>query len=318
MPARKPRRERQEKEPLLGAHVSTAGGVARAIDRACTIGCTAMQIFVKNNMRWFAQPLENGEVKAFCSHPSRGSLRSIFGHSGYLINLAAKDPAFHELSLRSLREELVEANRLRLPFLVLHPGAHMGQGVEAGLEKVVASLDAICESLPKSKTRIALETTAGQGSSLGRSFEELAFILGHCRQSERLCVCIDTAHLFAAGYDLNTEEDVQRTFALFESLIGLDRLAAIHMNDSKAAAGSRVDRHEHIGKGKVGLHVFRYIMRNPQFHQIPKVLETPKGKDMAEDVVNLGMLRSLLREKPHPGGALVRAPRSQCRKPQGL
>ena len=267
-----------------------------------------MQIFVKNNMRWFAQPLGNGEVKAFCNHPSRGSLRSIFGHSGYLINLAAKDPAFHELSLRSLREELVEANRLRLPFLVLHPGAHMGQGVEAGLEKVVTSLDAICESMPKSKTRIALETTAGQGSSLGRSFEELAYILGRCRQSERLCVCIDTAHLFAAGYDLNTEEGVRRTFAQFERLIGFDRLAAIHMNDSKTAAGSRVDRHEHIGKGKVGLHVFRYIMRNSQFGQIPKVLETPKGREMAEDVVNLGMLRSLLRQAPHRGAALVRTP----------
>ena len=292
----KQRRQIGDESPLLGAHVSTAGGVACAIDRACTIGCTAMQIFVKNNMRWFAQPLETGEVRAFCNHPLRGSLRSIFGHSGYLINLAAKDPAFHELSLRSLCEELVQANRLRLPFLVLHPGAHMGQGVEAGLEKVVASLDAICESMPKTKTRIALETTAGQGSSLGRSFEELAFILGRCREPERLCVCIDTAHLFAAGYDLTTEEEVRRTFAHFQSLIGFDRLAAIHMNDSKAAVGSRVDRHEHIGKGKIGLHVFRCIMRDPHFRQIPKVLETPKGKDMAEDVGNLATLRSLLHE----------------------
>jgi deoxyribonuclease IV len=294
MPVRQRRTDREVAAPLLGAHVSTAGGVARAIDRACTIGCTAMQIFVKNNMRWFAQPLDNSEVRAFRKHPLRDSLRSVFGHSGYLINLAAQDPAFHELSLRSLREELAQADRLRLPFLVLHPGAHMGQGVEAGLKKVVASLDAIFEMMPKTKTRIALETTAGQGSSLGRSFEELAFILGRCRKPERLSVCIDTAHLFAAGYNLNTEEEVRRTFVQFQNLIGFERLAAIHMNDSKVAAGSRVDRHEHIGKGKIGLHVFRYIMRDPQFRYIPKVLETPKGRDMAEDVVNLATLRSLL------------------------
>jgi deoxyribonuclease-4 len=172
----------------------------------------------------------------------------------------------------------------------------MGEGVEAGLQKVVTSLDTIFKAMPKIKTRIALETTAGQGSSLGRTFEELAFILRGCREPERLCVCIDTAHLFAAGYDLDTEEGVRRTFAGFRRVIGFERLAAIHINDSKTSAGSRVDRHEHIGKGKIGLHVFRYIMREPRFRNIPKVIETPKGRDMAEDVVNLSMLRSLLRE----------------------
>ena len=283
-------------QPLLGAHVSTAGGVARAIDRACAIGCTAMQIFVKNNMQWFAKSLDTAEAQAFCKHPLRGSLRSVFGHSGYLINLAASDPALHELSLRSLREELLRADLLGLPFLVLHPGAHMGQGVEAGLEKVVASLDAIYGAIPETRTRIALETTAGQGSSLGRTFEELAFILRECREPERFCVCIDTAHLFAAGYDLGSDEALRRTFAQFQRLIGFKRLAAIHMNDSKAAAGSRVDRHEHIGKGKIGLQAFRCIMREPRFRSIPKVLETPKGRDMAEDVVNLAMLRSLVED----------------------
>jgi deoxyribonuclease IV len=281
-------------QPLLGAHVSTAGGVARAIDRASTIGCTAMQIFVKNNMQWFAKPLDSAEVRAFCEHPLRNTLRSVFGHSGYLINLAASDPGFHELSMRSLREELERADLLGLPFLVLHPGAHMGQGVEAGLEKVVASLDAIYGMIPEIKTRIALETTAGQGSSLGHTFEELAFILCACREPERLCVCIDTAHLFAAGYDLASAEGVARTFAQFRKLIGFKRLAAIHLNDSKAAAGSRVDRHEHIGKGKIGLQAFQYIMREPRFRSIPKVIETPKGPDMAEDVVNLATLRSFM------------------------
>jgi deoxyribonuclease IV len=185
----------------------------------------------------------------------------------------------------------VRANRLGLPFLVLHPGAHMGRGVEAGLEKVVASLDAIYGVIPEAETRIALETTAGQGSSLGRTFEELAFILCGCREPERFCVCIDTAHLFAAGYDLGSDEGIMRTFAQFKRLIGFKRLAAIHMNDSKAAAGSRVDRHEHIGKGK--------IMREPRFRNIPKFIETPKGRDMAEDVVNLATLRSLLQESMH-------------------
>lgn len=295
---RKRRKGSQDEEPLLGAHVSTAGGVASAIDRACAIGCTAMQIFVKNNMQWFARPLGAAEVRAFREHPLRDSLRSVFGHSGYLINLAASDPALHKLSMRSLREELVRANQLALPFLVLHPGAHMGRGVEAGLEKVVASLDAICGMIPEVKTRIALETTAGQGSSLGRTFEELAFILRGCREPERFCVCLDTAHLFAAGYDLGSDEGIMRTFDQFKKLIGFKRLAAIHMNDSKAGGGSRVDRHEHIGKGKIGLNAFRYIMREPCFRNIPKVLETPKGRDMAEDVVNLATLRSLLQENP--------------------
>jgi deoxyribonuclease-4 len=172
----------------------------------------------------------------------------------------------------------------------------MGRGVEAGLEKVVASLDAICAMVPQVETRIALETTAGQGSSLGRTFEELAFILRRCREPERFRVCIDTAHLFAAGYDLGSDEGIMRTFAQFKRLIGFKRLAAIHMNDSKAAAGARVDRHEHIGKGKIGLEAFRYIMREPRFRNIPKVIETPKGRDMAEDVVNLATLRSLLQE----------------------
>jgi deoxyribonuclease-4 len=260
-----------------------------------------MQIFVKNNMQWFAKPLRAAEIRAFCEHPLRDSLRTVFGHSGYLINLAASGPAFHELSMRSLREEIVRASQLGLPFLVLHPGAHMGLGVEAGLEKVVASLNEIWTEIPDVETRIALETTAGQGSSLGRTFEELAFILRGCREPERFCICIDTAHLFASGYDLGSDEGITRTFAQFKRLIGFERLAAIHMNDSKAALGSRVDRHEHIGKGKIGLNAFRYIMRAPRFRNVPKVLETPKGKDMAEDIVNLATLRSLLQESPGAG-----------------
>jgi deoxyribonuclease-4 len=279
--------------PLLGAHVSTAGGVASAIDRACSIGCTAMQIFVKNNMQWFAAPLSKAEVRAFCEHEQRRKLRSVFAHSGYLINLAATNADFHARSMRSLREELVRADQLELPFLVLHPGAHMGAGVEAGLEKVTDSLDRIFSELPRARTRVALETTAGQGTSLGHRFEHLAWLLENVRATERLCICIDTAHLFAAGYNISTPAGVKSTFAEFDKRIGFDRLAAFHLNDSKTALGSHVDRHEHIGQGRIGLAPFRHIMRQSRFAGIPKVLETPKGRDMAEDVKNMATLRAL-------------------------
>jgi deoxyribonuclease-4 len=253
-----------------------------------------MQVFVKNNMQWFAPPFAEKEIRAFLDHPRLGELRSVFAHSGYLINLAATSADFHAKSARSLREELVRADQLRLPFLVLHPGAHMGAGVEAGLQKVVAAIDAIFAEIPDVKTRIALETTAGQGSSLGHTFEHLEFILNNAREPERLCVCVDTAHLFAAGYDIATQAGAKKVFAEFDRRIGFKRLAALHLNDSKAAFNSHVDRHEHIGKGKIGIEAFRYIMNQPRFEKIPKVLETPKGKDMAEDVVNMKVLRSLI------------------------
>jgi deoxyribonuclease-4 len=254
-----------------------------SIERALAIGCTAMQIFVKNNMQWFAAPMAEAEAAAFRKHARRGELASVFGHTGYLINLAATNPDFHARSMRSLREELV-----------LHPGAHMGAGVEAGLQKVVASLDTVFAELPGNEARIALEVTAGQGSTLGRTFEELVYILEHVKETERLCVCLDTAHLFAGGHDISTEAGVKKVFASFDRHIGFDRLAALHLNDSKTALDSRVDRHEHIGKGKIGLAAFRYIMRQARFKKIPKVLETPKGKEMLEDVDNMALLRSLM------------------------
>ena len=256
-----------------------------------------MQIFVKNNMQWFANPFAEAELSDFIRHPRRKELKSVFGHSGYMINLGAVNPDFHAKSLRALGEELARADQLGLPFLVLHPGAHMGKGVEAGLEKITESLDAVLAALPAVKTRVALETTAGQGSSLGHTFEQLAWIFDHSRFPARLCVCVDTAHLFAAGYNISTAQGVRDTFKKFDAIIGTHRLAAFHCNDSKAALASRVDRHEHIGKGRIGLEAFRYIMRERRFAKIPKVLETPKEKDLAEDVVNMATLRSLLAEE---------------------
>ena len=253
-----------------------------------------MQIFVKNNMRWFAQPLARQDIGAFLNHTQRGELLSVFAHANYLINLAATNPQFHANSLRALSEELTRADQLELPFLVLHPGAHLGTGEEAGLEKIIGSINRVHSGIPKVKTRIALETTAGQGSCLGHKFEHLAYIISDVREPERLCVCLDTAHVFATGYDIGSESAIRKTFRQFDRIIGLDRLVAIHVNDSKTARGSRVDRHEHIGKGKIGLDAFRFIMRDRRLRKVPKVLETPKGKDLAEDVENMETLRGLI------------------------
>ena len=268
-----------------------------ALERARSIRCTAMQIFVKNNMQWFARPLMREEIRAFLNHVQRGELLSVFGHANYLINLAATNPQFHANSIRALAEELIRADQLELPFLVLHPGAHLGAGEEAGLKKIADSVDEVFRKIPKVKTKIALEITAGQGSCIGHRFEHLAHIIANVRESERLRVCLDTAHLFAAGYEIGSESGVRETFREFDGVIGRDRLVAIHVNDSKTHCGSRVDRHQHIGKGRMGLDAFRFIMRSPRFRKIPKVLETPKGKDLAEDVINLRTLRRLANQR---------------------
>jgi deoxyribonuclease-4 len=279
--------------PLLGSHVSIAGGAHRAIERASSIQATAMQIFVKNNMQWFARALAPAEIRAFLDHPQRGTLGFVFAHASYLINLASTNPQFHANSVRALSEELVRANQLELPFLVLHPGAHLGAGEEAGLEQIISSIDRVFAGLPRVKTRIALETTAGQGSCLGHRFEQLAYIIERVREPARLCVCLDTAHVSAAGYDITNEAAVRKTFREFDRVIGQKHLAALHLNDSKTARGSRVDRHEHIGQGQIGLSVFRFLMSESRFRKIPKVLETPKGKDLRGDVENMKTLRAL-------------------------
>lgn len=293
-----------ESKILLGAHMSIGGGVHRAIERARSVESNAMQIFVKNNMQWFARPFAKEEIASFLNHAQRTELRIAFAHANYLINLSATNPQFHANSLRALAEELTRADQLELPFLVLHPGAHLGAGAEAGLEKIVTSIDRVFASIPKVKTKIALETTAGQGSCLGHTFEQLAYLIANAREPERLCVCLDTAHVFAAGYDLVSESGTRAMFAEFDRTIGLARLAALHLNDSKTLRGSRVDRHEHIGKGQIGLEAFRFIMRDRRFRKVPKVLETPKGKDLAEDRVNMKTLRALAaadktKSKPH-------------------
>ena len=279
--------------PLLGAHMSIAGGPSKALERGRSIGCTAIQIFVKNNMQWFAKPFPASELEAYQTFPDRP--RAVFGHASYLINPGAKNPVFLEKSVRALEEELRRADQLGLPFLVLHPGAHMGDGEGAGLSRVVATLDAVFASTPTATCRIALEITAGQGSCLGHKFEHLATIIERSKFPERLLACLDTAHLFEAGFDISTEKGFWRTMKNFDRLIGRQRLAAWHLNDSKTGLGSRVDRHEHIGKGKIGLPPFIAIMQSAEFRPIPKVLETPKKEDLKEDVENMKVLRGFIR-----------------------
>ncbi|MBV9106393.1 MAG: deoxyribonuclease IV [Verrucomicrobia bacterium] len=277
---------------LLGAHMSIAGGPSKALERGRSIGCTAIQIFVKNNMQWFAKPFAETELEAYWKHSDRPKL--VFGHASYLINPAANNPEFRDKSIRALSDELIRADQLGLPFLVLHPGAHMGDGEEAGFARIVSSLDAVFALSPQGKCRIALEITAGQGTSLGHTFEHLATIIELSKFQERLTTCLDTAHLFEAGFDISTPEGFWNVIRMFDRIIGRDRLAAWHLNDSKTPLGSRVDRHEHIGKGKIGLAPFCEIMRSEEFSALPKILETPKKEDLKEDVVNLGILTGLL------------------------
>jgi deoxyribonuclease IV len=285
-----PRSKPAQSPLLLGAHMSIAGGPSKALERGQSIGCTAIQIFVKNNMQWFAKPFAEAELAAFRAFPERPKV--VFGHTSYLINLAANNDEFLQKSRLALKEELERADQLGLPFLVLHPGSHLGAGIDAGIRLVGQSLDAVFAELPKARCKIALEITAGQGSGLGHSFGQLAAIIASCRYPKRLQVCLDTAHLFAAGYDITSAQGFWRTIEEFDKEIGMDRLSAWHLNDSKAALGSRVDRHDHIGKGKIGIVPFQEIIRSPRFAHLPKVLETPKKEDLAEDRVNLALLRS--------------------------
>ena len=282
--------------PLLGSHVPTIGGVATAVDRAVGIGCTAMQIFVKNNMQWFAKPLPDADAKAFTEHPLRSRLGAVVAHAGYLINLGVEGTENHEKSLKSLSDEMLRCEQLGIRSLVLHPGSHLGAGIEAGTACVIRNLDRLHAEHPKLKVRITLETTAGQGACLGARFEEIAAILAGVKDPKRLEVCLDTAHAFAAGYDLSAPKGAEQTFAEFDRVIGLNRLSCLHINDSKAKLGSRVDRHDNLGKGLIGLDAFRWIMRSPELATIPKILETPKGKDLAEDVEAMALLRSFLQK----------------------
>ena len=273
--------------------MSTSGGAWRALERGRSIGCECVQIFVKNNMQWFGKPPSTQDLALYANELRSSSFSHVFGHAGYLINLAAPPSENREQSIESLIQEIQFATALGLPFLVMHPGAHLGAGREAGLENVARGLDGVFVATKKSPVRVALENTAGQGSCLGNELEDLAEIYKRVKRPERLGVCLDTAHLFAAGYDIRTARGWNAVVRKASSLFGLKEILAFHLNDSKTDLGSRVDRHEHIGKGKIGKEGFRIIVNDSRFKNHPGCLETPKEKDLQEDVDNLRVLRSL-------------------------
>ena len=278
----------------LGAHMSIAGGLPRAIERGVSIGCDAVQIFLKNNIQWTGRPLASEEVHQFRSQQDESSIGLVFAHSSYLINLAASAERLRARSVAALADEVQRANLLGVPFIVLHPGAHISGDETAGLRRGARSLDEVLAATRDSRVRIALETTAGQGTCLGHRFEHLAGIIQLVGNASRLAVCVDTCHIFAAGYDIRTARTYEMTMTQLDRIIGREYVIAFHLNDSKTPLNSRVDRHEHIGKGHLGLAAFRRVLRDPRWDGLPMVLETPKSADLHEDVANLRVLRRLL------------------------
>jgi len=279
---------------LLGAHMSIAGGTPNAIDRARRAGCTALQIFVKNNTQWKGKPLLEEEVQAFRAKREAAGLVEVVAHTCYLINLASPPGGLRRQSLDTFLDELNRATLLGLSHLVVHPGSHGGDGEAAGIRRIAEALDEIHERAEETPVSVALEGTAGQGNSVGYGFEHLRDILGSCRLPARVSVCLDTCHLFASGHDFRDSEGYARMIEAFDRTVGLAKLRVLHCNDSKRELGSRVDRHEHIGKGQIGLDGFRSLMNDPKLALVPKILETPKGLTLRLDKRNLRVLRGLV------------------------
>jgi deoxyribonuclease IV len=275
--------------------MSIAGGHSLAFDRLAQVGGRALQIFVRNQRQWQAPALPAAEIERFRRRWQEEGGMPVAAHDSYLINLAAPDPTIAERSVTALADELCRSQLLGIPYLIMHPGSHGGQGIDKGVTRFVANLNRALEMAGHANQVIVLiETTAGQGTGLGSRFEEIAAIIAGSDHQQRLGVCVDTCHIFAAGYDLRTPDGYSETFALFDRIIGLERIKFIHLNDAKKELGSHVDRHEHIGEGKIGLEGFRLLLNDPRFAHLPMVLETPKGKDLREDRANLATLSNLL------------------------
>lgn len=284
---------------LLGAHTSTSGGVSKAIERAEKLNFSAIQIFTKNNNRWSSKPLEEKEIELFKFKKRKSSIKFIVSHDSYLINLCASNLEILDKSRDAFVDELERCEILEIPFLNFHPGSHTGRGEEDGLKVIAESLNIAHEKTKNFKVSSMIELTAGQGTTLGYKFEHISKIIELVDEKERISVCIDTAHIFAAGYDFRTEKSYSRTMREFDEIVGLNRLKCFHINDSKKELASRVDRHEHIGKGFIGVSGFVNIMNDERLESVPKILETPKGKDQIEDLENLEVLINLIRKKNH-------------------
>lgn len=281
------------KLPPLGVHVSVAGGMPSAIERATGLGCTAIQVFVKNANQWQGRELSDDEAAAFRAAHAASPVGPLLAHASYLINLCATDPALLARSRRALADELARCARLGVGGLVVHPGAHLGAGVEAGIELAAASLDAVLAALPQAPVRVLLENTAGQGSCLGHRLEHLAGIRRRVSAPHRVGVCLDTCHAFAAGYAIHDPAGHDDFLAELEELLGVPALGALHLNDSLRPFASRRDRHAHIGEGEIGLRAFARLLHEPRLRDVPMVVETEPGKGMAGHRRDLETLRGL-------------------------
>jgi deoxyribonuclease-4 len=281
--------------------MSIAGGYYRALERGIEVGCTAVQVFTKNVNQWKAKPIVDDEVALWMNGIEKAGYGDcdVIAHDSYLINLATPDDELWEKSLEAFGHELDRCAMLGITGLVTHAGAHMGSGEEAGLARIAAGLDKVLSARPGQNVSVLVETTAGQGTSLCYAFEHIRDVIAGLsgENRPRIGVCWDTCHLFAAGIEFGDTYNYEQMVSSFDRIVGLDRLRAIHMNDSKKGLGSRVDRHEHIGKGELGLEPFRFIMNDPRFANIPKVLETPKDEKMTEDRENMAVLRGLVASK---------------------
>jgi deoxyribonuclease-4 len=274
--------------------MSIAGGVDKALLQGKKVDCEAIQIFTKSSRQWASSPYTKEEIEAFARNRKETGIKTVMAHDSYLLNLGTADNVLRKKSTLAFIDEVERCETLGILNLVAHPGAHIGAGEEEGIHIIARSLDEVHRACPGYNLQITLEITAGQGSCLGYRFEQIRRMFDATKENDRLRVCFDTQHAFAAGYDIRTKEGYDRTFAEFNETIGLDRLAAFHLNDSKKELNSRVDRHEHIGKGCIGLEGFRMLLNDSRFWGLPMCLETPKGPDLKEDRENLTLLRSLI------------------------
>jgi deoxyribonuclease-4 len=294
-PAALNRKSRLSGRVRVGSHVSIAGGMDKAPLRGKQIGCDTIQVFTKSNRQWRAKQLSEQEVAAFKANLAATGIGPVVAHDCYLVNLAAPRRDVWKKSVAAFRVELDRAERLGIPYLVTHPGSHAGAGEVEGMRRVAEAVNELHASLPGARVRILLETTAGQGSSLGYRFEQLAAIFATIEQATRLGICLDTCHVFAAGYNIRTPDGYRKTLKELDACLGLERLEAIHLNDSKGVLGCRVDRHEHIGQGRLGLAPFRCLLNDSRLRHVPMILETPKDGDfVTADRRNLARLRGLL------------------------
>jgi deoxyribonuclease IV len=282
--------------PLLGAHMSIAGGVGNALLDGKKVDCDAIQIFTKSSRQWAAKPYTKEEIEQFEVNRKDTGISAVIAHDSYLLNLGSPDTALRNRSVAAFIDELERCETLGVSNLVAHPGAHVGTGEAEGIKTIAKSLNEVHTACPGYNTKITLEITAGQGSNLGYRFEQIRNIIDATKPCDRLRVCFDTEHAFAAGYDIRTKDGYERTFTQFDEAIGIKLLAAFHLNDSKKEFNSRVDRHEHIGKGFIGVEAFRLLLNDKRFWGLPMCLETPKGPDLKEDRENLTLLRSLIKD----------------------